>query len=161
MPAVYVIRNSAHYWIFAGLNISYWIFRPDAIAARPLSTDLEKYLVYAGLALYVFGELANMNAHIVLANLRPAGTTVRGIPKGFGFSWCTTPNYFFEIIAWIGVLLVTRSWATALFIAIAWWILQKWAVVREKRYRKEFPDKYKPKLWPLTPFVTLPVRKTK
>jgi very-long-chain enoyl-CoA reductase len=160
MPFVYVFRNSAHYWLLAGFNIPYFAFAPTAVANAPLDVlpEWHSYAVYAGIALYVFGELANFNAHRVLANLRPAGTTKRGIPKGFGFGFVTCPNYFFEIVAWIGVTLVVRSWASVLFVAVAWVTMQGWAVAREKRYRAEFPE-YKPKKWALTPFVNVPVRK--
>lgn len=161
MPAAYVFRNSAHYWLLAGLNISYWVFAPNSAAATPMKAlpHWTQYLVWTGLATYGYGELANFYTHIVLSNLRPAGTTKRGIPKGFGFNWVTCPNYLFEIIAWIGILMVTRSIATAFFIAVAWFMMHKWAVVREKRYRKEFAGTYRPHKYPLTPFLALPIRK--
>ena len=90
-----VIRNSAHYWLLAGLNISYWVFAPNSAAATPMKAlpQWTQYLVWTGLATYVYGELANFYTHIVLSNLRPAGTTKRGIPKGFGFNWVTCPTY--------------------------------------------------------------------
>jgi very-long-chain enoyl-CoA reductase len=161
MPAAYILRNSAHYWILAGLNISYFVFAPGSLASLPLAalSDVQRYAVYAGLALYVYGELANLYTHVVLSNLRPRGTTIRAIPKGFGFNWVTCPNYLFEIVAWIGIALVARSWATVVFIAVAWWMMQRWAVVREKRYRKEFAGVYRPHRYPLTPGLALPVRK--
>ena len=163
MPAKFIVRNSAHYWLLAGLNISYWVFAPNSAAATPMAllSPAVQYLIYAGIATYIYGEIANFYTHIVLSNLRPAGTTKRGIPKGFGFNWVTCPNYLFEIVAWIGVLMVTRSAATALFVAVAWVTMQGWAVQRELRYRKEFEGTYRPKKWALTPGVVVPVRKNK
>lgn len=87
MPFFNVYKNSAHYWLLAGVNIAYWVYAPNASAAK----DDGGLVTYVGLALYVFGELANLNAHIALSNLRPPGGTERGIPKGFGFNLVTCP----------------------------------------------------------------------
>ncbi|KAJ5205875.1 hypothetical protein N7491_003501 [Penicillium cf. griseofulvum] len=143
MPARNIVKNSAHYWVLAGFNIAYWVFRPDAKAT---TSTPNQALVYAGLALFVFGELANLNAHYILRNLRRPGTTERGIPSGFGFSAVTCPNYFFEILAWLGIFLVTQlSWSVLLFVAVGGLQMWSWAWKKEKRYRKEFGDKYKKK----------------
>jgi very-long-chain enoyl-CoA reductase len=143
MPARNIVKNSAHYWILAGFNIAYWVFRPDAKAA---TSTPNQALVYAGLALFVFGELANLNAHYILRNLRRPGTTERGIPSGFGFSAVTCPNYFFEILAWLGIFLVSQlNWSVLLFVAVGGLQMWSWAWKKEKRYRKEFGDKYKKK----------------
>ncbi|CAL5875089.1 uncharacterized protein PFLUO_LOCUS9393 [Penicillium psychrofluorescens] len=143
MPAHNIFKNSAHYWALAGFNISYWVFRPDAGAATETPNAA---LTYVGLALFAFGELANLNAHMVLRNLRRPGTTERGIPSGFGFSLVTCPNYFFEIMAWTGVFLVSQlSWSVLLFIAVGGAQMWAWAAKKERRYRKEFGDKYKKK----------------
>ncbi|CAG7945166.1 unnamed protein product [Penicillium nalgiovense] len=143
MPARNIFKNSAHYWILAGFNIAYWVFHPDAAAS---SSTPNQTLVYAGLALFVFGELANLNAHYILRNLRRPGTTERGIPSGFGFSVVTCPNYFFEILAWLGIFLVSQlNWSVLLFILVGGLQMWSWAWKKEKRYRKEFGDKYKKK----------------
>ncbi|KAJ5322082.1 hypothetical protein MYU51_002865 [Penicillium brevicompactum] len=143
MPARNIVKNSAHYWILAGFNIAYWVFRPDATAAT--STPNEP-LVYLGLAIFVFGELANLNAHYILRGLRRPGTTERGIPSGFGFSLVTCPNYFFEILAWLGVFLVSQlNWSVLFFTFVGGAQMWSWGWKKEKRYRKEFGDKYKKK----------------
>ncbi|OBT91106.1 hypothetical protein VE02_00102 [Pseudogymnoascus sp. 03VT05] len=160
MPTSYIFRNLAYYWL-SMLNIAYWVFAPNAAAASPLKEGRDTYIVAAGLAVYLFGELANFNTHVILANLRPKGTTKRGIPQGFGFGIVACPNYLFELVSWIGVLLVTRSFATGGFCVVAWLWMQRWAVGREKRYRKEFGKAYKPHLYPMTPGWALPIRKAK
>jgi len=161
MPAFNIFKNSAHYWALGGLNIGYWVLSPTATAAKPVADPLSRICVSLGLILYIFGESANLYTHNVLSKLRSSGGTERGIPKGFGFSWVTCPNYLFECIAWVGICLVTRSLSTAIFTAVGWWQMQQWAVGKEKRYRREFPETYKPKLYPLTPGVALPIRKSK
>ncbi|KAJ6149545.1 hypothetical protein N7471_000744 [Penicillium samsonianum] len=143
MPARNIVKNSAHYWVLAGFNIAYWVFRPDATAA---TSTPNQALVYAGLALFVFGELANLNAHYILRNLRRPGTTERGIPSGFGFSVVTCPNYFFEILAWLGIFLVSQlNWSVLFFVIVGGLQMWSWGWKKEKRYRKEFGDKYKKK----------------
>ncbi|KAJ5585547.1 uncharacterized protein N7459_005347 [Penicillium hispanicum] len=150
MPARNIFKNSAHYWALAGFNIAYWVFRPDAAAAA----NPNPVLVYAGLALFVFSEVANLNAHLVLRGLRRPGTTERGIPAGFGFSLVTCPNYFFEILAWLGVFLVSQlNLSVILFILVGGLQMWAWAWKKEKRYRKDFGDKYKKKRTVIIPFL--------
>jgi very-long-chain enoyl-CoA reductase len=149
MPARNIFKNCAHYWILVGVNISYWVFRPDSPTA---TNNPNPALLYTGLALFIFGELANLNSHLVLRNLRKPGSTERGIPRGFGFGLVTCPNYMFEIVAWIGIYLATGlSWSVAFFIVVGTLQMMSWAVKKERRYRKEFGDRYKRKR-----FVVLP-----
>ncbi|KAL3479871.1 3-oxo-5-alpha-steroid 4-dehydrogenase-domain-containing protein [Aspergillus californicus] len=149
MPATNIIKNSGHYWILAGCNIAYWVFRPDAPA---VTKALHPALLYTGIALFVFGELANFNTHLILRDLRRPGTTERGIPSGFGFSAVTCPNYFFEIVSWVGVYLVSGlSWSVLFFIVVASAQMTLWAKKKERRYRKEFGDKYKRKRFVILP----------
>jgi very-long-chain enoyl-CoA reductase len=168
MPFRNVFKNSFHYWILGGVNVAYWVYAPNAIAAKSLSDpSTSAPTVYLGFALWVFGEVSNLYTHIVLSNLRSSGGTERGIPKGFGFNWVTCPvrvitrpgihsanklqNYLFEIISMIGLSLVTGSLSQAIFTVAGWYQMQEWAQGKEKRYRQEFGDKYKPKRYPLTP----------
>ncbi|PLN85170.1 steroid alpha reductase family protein [Aspergillus taichungensis] len=145
MPAFNIVKNSGHYWVLAGFNIAYWAFRPDAAAAVSTS-QANPILLYTGVALFVFAELANLNAHLVLRDLRRPGTTDRGIPSGFGFNLVTCPNYLFEILAWVGVYLVSGlSWSVLFFIIVGGGQMAVWASKKERRYRKEFGDKYKRK----------------
>ncbi|KAJ5908810.1 Steroid alpha reductase family protein [Penicillium taxi] len=151
MPARNIFKNSAHYWALAGFNISYWVFSPNAAAA---TDEPNHVLIYAGLALFVFGELANFNAHLVLRHLRQPGTTQRGIPRGFGFSIVTCPNYFFEIVSWIGVFLVSQfNLSVILFAIVGGGQMWAWAWKKEKLLRKEFPDRYKKKRTVLIPYI--------
>ena len=109
-------------------------------------------LLYPGLFLFVFGQLANFNCHMILRNLRKEGSTARAIPSGFGFNLVTCPNYLFEVVAWTGVYLVSGlNWSVLFFIIVGSATMMKWASAREKRYRKEFGDKYKRKRYVMFP----------
>ncbi|QDS73560.1 hypothetical protein FKW77_001046 [Venturia effusa] len=163
MPWTNIFKNSAHYWLLAGLNIAYWTNSPSSLAQASTLTSssptISNLLATAtpltpiGLALFALGEVGNLYTHFVLKNLRPAGTTARGIPKGFGFGMVTCPNYMFEIVAWVGISLVTRSWATVLFVAVAGAQMGVWAKKKERRYRKEFGAEYEKKKFVMIPGI--------
>ena len=149
MPARNIFKNSFHYWVLAGLLIAYFTYSPTSATAAP-SNPL---LTYPGLALFAVGELGNLNTHLVLRGLRSPGGTERGVPKGIGFDLVTCPNYLFETIAWTGILLISRSWSTAVFVAVAVAQMALWAKKKENRYRKELGGKYNKKRYLMMPGV--------
>ena len=138
MPARNIFKNSAHYWLLAGANIAYWIYKPNSPTAR----QHNPLFIYGGLLLFLLGEVGNLFTHITLRNLRSAGGKERGIPSGLGFDLVTCPNYMFETIAWTGILTVTWSLSTLLFVVVAVGQMGVWAGAKEKKYRREFGDKY-------------------
>ncbi|KAF3008624.1 3-oxo-5a-steroid 4- dehydrogenase [Curvularia kusanoi] len=149
MPATNIVKNSGYYWVLSGFNLAYWSYGPNSPAARA-SNPL---ITYIGVALFVIGEICNYSTHLTLKNLRRPGSTDRGIPQGLGFSLVTCPNYMFEAIAWIGVALVNRSLSTIIFIIVAVGQMGVWAWKKERRYRKEFGDKYKRKRYAILPGI--------
>ncbi|EER39713.1 steroid alpha reductase [Histoplasma capsulatum var. duboisii H88] len=154
MPALFVIRNSGYYWLLSGCNVAYWVYAPTSKAASTTIKSANPLLLYTGLALFIFGQLANLNSHVVLRNLRRPGTSERGIPSGFGFSLVTCPNYLFEVIAWIGVYLVSGlNWSMVLFIVVACTPMIIWGKQKERAYRTEFGDKYKKKRFVMLPGI--------
>lgn len=88
-------------------------------------------------------------------NLRSAGGSERGIPRGgvFSFIPVTCPNYFFEIVAWIGMWMSNRSLSTAIFIVVAVGQMALWAKKKESRYRREFGDKYRRRRFAMFPGI--------
>ena len=141
MPVSNIFKNCGHYWGLAGLLIAYFTYGPSAPSAG--STSL--LLLIPGIALFVVGELGNLYVHLILRSLRRPGTKERQIPRGLGFGWVTCPNYFFEILAWVGMALVTQSWATAVALVVGTIQMYFWAKKKEMAYRREFGDKYKRK----------------
>ena len=129
--------------------MAYWIYIPTASAAG----ESNPYITYPALALFAIGELGNFSNHITLRNLRSEGGAERGIPQGLGFNWVTCPNYMFETIAWTGIAMITWSWSTVLFMAVAMSFMGAWAANRESRYRKEFGGQYFKKRYVLFPFI--------
>ncbi|KAH7065054.1 steroid alpha reductase family protein [Macrophomina phaseolina] len=135
MPAFNIFKNSGHYWLLSGLNLAVFAYGSSKteISSNPLA-------VYAAIALFVAGELANLNAHL-----------------GLGFNWVTCPNYLFEIVSWTGVWivnsLISKSgfFSTALFVLVAGVQMALWAAKKERRYRKEFGPQYKRKKFVMIP----------
>lgn len=149
MPAFNIFKNSAHYWLLSGLNMAYWIYLPSAPAAQQ-----SNYMIaHIGLALFVVGELGNLNAHLTLRGLRSSGGAERGIPQGFGFDWVTCPNYMFETIAWIGISMVSWSLSTVFFAVVAVGQMGVWAKKKEGRYRNDFGGKYAKKRYGMLPLM--------
>ncbi|KAL8707321.1 MAG: hypothetical protein Q9220_007633 [cf. Caloplaca sp. 1 TL-2023] len=151
MPLFTLYKNCAHYWLLAGLNVAFFTYRPSSSAATAMGGGWSNLVTYASVLAYVVGELGNLYTHIVLRNLRSSGGSQRGIPTGIGFGLVTCPNYMFEAIAWLGIVGVTRSWSTVLFVQVALAQMGIWAVKKEARYRKEFGGKYKRKRWVMLP----------
>ncbi len=144
MPIMNIFKNSGYYWAFA-FYIAYFTL-------HPLYTSPSSLQVYAGSTLFVLFELCNLYCHIILSNLRPAGTTQRQIPKGFFFDLVSCPNYFFEILSWFAFTFATNSVPSLLFALVGAGQMWVWAVGKHKRYRKEFPD-YPKKRKILIPYV--------
>lgn len=101
MPAFNIFKNSTHYWIFGGVAISYFLYHPRYTPAHWLyansknTQDIPVALI-AGALVWVAAELGNLNAHVILRNLRPPGTRTRGIPRGNLFGLVACANYTCE-----------------------------------------------------------------
>ena len=150
MPAMNIFKNSAHYWLLSGLVLAYGLYSPTGSAA----TSTNRVLLPAGLILYAIGELGNLSTHLTLRDLRSSGGNERGIPEGPLFDLVTCPNYFLEIVAWLGIWFMTGlNWGVLPFLVIAAAQMAAWASKKERRYRKEFGDKYKRKRFTMVPGI--------
>ncbi|MCJ1432829.1 3-oxo-5a-steroid 4- dehydrogenase [Xylographa pallens] len=149
MPLRNIFKNSAHYWIIGGLNMAYWIYRPNAPTAKPMNV----FFTLLGVLLFFTGEIGNLSSHLTLRDLRSSRGKERGIPQGLWFELVTCPNYMFETMAWVGVFLVTRDFATVIFLLVSVTMMCIWAKKKERNYRKEFGDKYKNKRYTILPGI--------
>jgi very-long-chain enoyl-CoA reductase len=151
MPAFNIFKNSAHYWILSGLNLAYFLYTPTTSPSafwwpKALDAGANPAVLYGAIALWVFSEASNYSTHVTLRNLRPEGSTKRQIPKGYGFGIVTCPNYLFESLAWLAIMILSGgNWAAVLFLAVAAGQMGIWAKKKERRYRKEFGSAYRKK----------------
>lgn len=143
MPAFNIIKNSTHYWLLSGVLLGIGVYSPFLSTAAVAGTlrDDTVYLA-ACVALWVLSEAGNLWSHLILMNLRPKGTRVRKIPRGFAFELVSCPNYFFEVTAWAAVTLMTLSLSALIFTIVSTAQMTLWAIKKHKNYRREFGSAY-------------------
>eukprot|EP00736_Rhodelphis_marinus_P000986 Rmarinus@m.28314 len=134
MPIFNLFKNCSYYWGFAAF-VGYFVNHPLYTAP---ANDLQ---VKIGLAMFVLSELSNFVTHVMLRNLRPPGTRVRRIPRGFFFELVSCPNYFFEITSWLGFNIFTQTVAGYLFMLAGFLQMADWALKKHRNYKKEFDGK--------------------
>ncbi|KAG8690643.1 3-oxo-5a-steroid 4- dehydrogenase [Ceratobasidium sp. 395] len=170
MPVGNLFRNSAHYHLLSGLLLALSLYGPwysaPSLAAKQVQNAAPNWLLGWGwpssdtssmlkwIAIWAFAELSNFHAHLTLRNLRPASNpTARGIPRGYLFEYVSCPNYTFEIIAWVAFTLMTKSWASLIFIVAGTTPMIIWAIKKHKAYRREFGASYPRNRKILVPFL--------
>ena len=57
----------------------------------------------------------------------------------------------YEVISWLGVIIVSLNWSIVAFIVMGGVQMYDWAKGKERAYRKEFGDKYKKKRYVMLP----------
>jgi protein-S-isoprenylcysteine O-methyltransferase Ste14 len=99
-----------------------WIFHfayvadPNAYAVSWLYDP--RFII--GVVLFLGGYIINRHADLVLRNLRKPGEKGYKIPFGGMYKFVSSPNYFGEILIWIGWGLAVWNWAGLLF---AFWTI--------------------------------------
>lgn len=136
MPAKNIIINCLYYWVFNGLFVGYFLFSPRYTDPKWSST-----VFYSLIGSFTVAEIMNFFCHLHLRNLRPSGTKVRGIPKGYGFDLVSCANYFWEIVAWASFAGLSKCLPAYIFLSASLIILTNWSKVRHRKYIKEFDGK--------------------
>lgn len=150
IPLANLVKNSVHSWVGGGILLSTAIYSPASLSARPLNLPT----LYLGLLLWLIGESGNLKTHLILHDLRQSGTTERKLPTGWGFDLITCPNYSFETLSWVGILVMSRSWAVVVFLAFGVAQMGIWAR-KEVKYGEVFRgvEGYSKKKWVMIPWV--------
>lgn len=93
-----------------------------------------------GAALFVVGYGINQHADHVLFHLRKPGETGYKIPHGGLYRFVSCPNYFGEILEWVGFAIA--SWSPAGLVFAVWTVanLLPRAVAHHRWYRETFPE---------------------
>ncbi|XP_001847824.2 probable very-long-chain enoyl-CoA reductase art-1 [Culex quinquefasciatus] len=138
MPLRNLFKNCSYYWAFAAY-VAYHV-------NHPLFTEPSTPVFYAGLAGFLISELGNFSIHMLLRNLRPAGSTVRKIPVPDAnpltqlFNFVSCPNYTYEFFSWLSFSLMTTCIPSLVFAAAGMYQMTVWAIGKHKNYKKEFKD---------------------
>ncbi|GEQ70254.1 hypothetical protein JCM33374_g3930 [Metschnikowia sp. JCM 33374] len=152
MPFFNLFKNSGHYWILSGINLSVFVYsysRQHLAAAGPLAkfvfhvNDLPPVVNYALVLLWAFAETSNFITHVKLSGIRANDSKAYAIPYGYGFDWVVCPNYFFESLSWLSFALLVGNWSAWLFLVISSSQMYVWALKKNKRYLTTFGDEYK------------------
>ncbi|KAI9012937.1 3-oxo-5-alpha-steroid 4-dehydrogenase-domain-containing protein [Gaertneriomyces semiglobifer] len=151
MPLRNLPKNSFHYWVLGGL-LHYPVYRPG-FTGGALPRVHSVIAIYLTVAIWAYAELSNFKTHVTLRNLRPPGTRVRKIPRGYGFDWVSCPNYFFEVVGWMCVSALTGSVPVYFFTIVGFVQMYLWAVKKHIRYRRDFGNSYPKERKVMVPFV--------
>lgn len=109
-----------------------------------------RFIIGAGI--FIIGFIINRQADQILRNLRKGNESGYKIPYGTLYYWISCPNYFGEIIIWIGWAIATWSLSGLAFAAWTAANLVPRARAHHAWYRKRFPD-YPPKRKALLPGI--------
>jgi len=153
MPFTNIFKNSAHYHLLSGVLLAGGVYGPWYSASALAGTKRADPNWIAGFsALWLIAELLNLQAHVTLRNLRPAGTKTRGIPRGGLFEFVSCPNYFTEALAWAAIAGLTQSPFALLFLVVSTVQMALWGIKKHRAYRKEFGADY-PRRKIMFPFI--------
>ena len=93
-----------------------------------------------GVAVFAAGQLGNGYHHWLLANLRKPGEKAYAVPKGGLFSLVCCPHYLFEVVAFVGLGLVTGhvgalsiAWTSAGYLAGRAFATMQWYEAKAKK----------------------------
>ncbi|KAF8621986.1 hypothetical protein AX15_007341 [Amanita polypyramis BW_CC] len=156
MPLGNILKNSSHYHLLSGLLLAYDLYRPQFSATssyiKGTIRNNDTFLFICASA-WAFAELSNLHNHLTLRSLRPEGSRQRAIPYGYGFSFLSCPNYFFEALTWIVVCMMTGSLAAFVFTIVSISQMAIWAAKKHRNYKKEFGKDYPKGRYAMIPFI--------
>jgi 3-oxo-5-alpha-steroid 4-dehydrogenase 1 len=113
---------------------------------------LKDFRFITGVVVFFVGFLTNVISDELLHKQKEySGGTYR-MPRGFLFRWISCPNYFGEIVEWLGWALLTWSMAGLSFFVWTCANLIPRALTYHRWYREHFP-KYPQKRKAVIPFV--------
>ena len=93
-----------------------------------------------GTLIFLIGFLINLNSDHILRYLRKPGEVGYKIPYKGLFRWVSCPNYFGELLEWMGWAILTWSFAGLFFFLWTAANLVPRAFSHHKWYLEKFPD---------------------
>ena len=121
------------------------------LGSYPASWLLDPRFVI-GAVVFVLGMRINRQSDNILLALREPGSQEYKIPRGGMFRYVSAPNYFGEILEWIGWAVATWSLPGLAFALYTIANLLPRALTNHRWYREKFPN-YPPERTALIPFL--------
>jgi protein-S-isoprenylcysteine O-methyltransferase Ste14 len=147
MPLAIVVLG----FVFNGLNAAVNAMQVAALGDYPPGwLEDPRFLVGAGV--FAAGLAINIDADRRLRNLRRPGESGYAIPRGGLYEWISCPNYFGEIVEWVGWAIATWSLAGLSFALYTMANLAPRARANDAWYRSTFPE-YPAQRRRLVPFL--------
>ena len=123
-----LINGYINGYYFGFIDFSYsleWVYTPQFIA---------------GSILFIVGFLINTSSDSILINLRKKNTNEYTIPRKGLFNYISCPNFFGEIIEWLGFAVMTWSIAGLAFFLWTFFNLVPRALSHHTWYKNTFSD---------------------
>lgn len=130
-----IVLSGAMFNVVNGSFNGWWLFgRQDAGADPHVALSL------VGTLVFLAGFATHISSDNILLNLRKPGESGYKIPHGGLYRWLSCPNYFGEILQWMGFALLTQSMAALGF--VVWTIanLLPRALANHRWYQQKFPE---------------------
>lgn len=105
-----------------------------------------------GLAVFIGGMTVNVGSDMALVRLKSEGGGYK-IPRGGWFECVSCPNYFGEIVEWVGWAVMTWSWAGLGFLVYTCSNLVPRARANHKWYLEKFGEDYPNNRKAVIPFL--------
>ncbi len=93
-----------------------------------------------GAVVFLLGELGNLYHHVLLARLRGPADKSYQIPQGGLFRLVACPHYFFEIVAWVGIAIMSKQLMVFGVISFSVFYLLARSVSTVRWYKAKFAD---------------------
>ncbi len=109
LEAAFLHRYSGSMQVFSAFAIGtyYSLIAAGLVWLRLSAVYAPDLWMWLGVGLFAIGEAANGYHHLLLARLRQNKAGYH-IPQGGWFAYVVCPHYFFELVAWLGIVLVSR-----------------------------------------------------
>ena len=141
LEVLFLHKYSGPMDIFTTLSITgfYALVAAGIVSLNAAPLTRPDSLFWLGTLLFASGEALNFWHHKLLADLRGAGSEYV-LPRGGWFERVACPHYLFELLAWLGIALLSRH----LFAYIAFAGMFGYLLARSLKtlswYRAKFPD---------------------
>jgi 3-oxo-5-alpha-steroid 4-dehydrogenase 1 len=148
MP-VSIMLSSMIFYIVNGYVIGYYF---GSLKSYPVEWLYDPRFII-GLTLFLFGLFTNIQSDNILINLRKPGETGYKIPQGGMYRFISCPNYFGEMVEWIGFAIM--SWSIPGAVYALWVALPLFAQgqIAHRWYVEKFGNDYPKNRKAIIPFL--------